>query len=137
PLASRREQLHAMVASNASSSHASSSTSSSSLSTSSLSIERKRKRSPHDRGDEWCTIIAQRIKTNNWPAFYRNHRLVSPEQHEGTKLYCYCKRPNFGEMVRCDDCKEWFHFPCINMDTAPKSKRFCPSCLGLFEDPLM
>ncbi|CAN8007430.1 unnamed protein product [Ixodes pacificus] len=46
--------------------------------------------------------------------------------------YCYCKGPESGEMVKCDNgsCKyQWFHFACVNLKRAPKARKwFCGDC---------
>ena len=39
-------------------------------------------------------------------------------------------------MIGCDnqDCPiEWFHFPCMALDTKPKGKWYCPKCLPMFK----
>lgn len=51
---------------------------------------------------------------------------------EEQERYCFCNKPSSGDMVGCDndDCRrQWFHFECVNLDSAPKSKRwFCDEC---------
>ena len=49
----------------------------------------------------------------------------------GEPLYCYCNQVAYGEMVGCDgeNCElEWFHLPCIGLETLPKGKWYCRSC---------
>lgn len=49
----------------------------------------------------------------------------------GEPLYCYCNQVAYGEMVGCDgaDCElEWFHLPCIGLETIPKGKWYCDDC---------
>lgn len=51
---------------------------------------------------------------------------------EGPK-YCFCNKPSDGkDMIACDgeDCKkEWFHFECVGLKEAPKSKKwYCKEC---------
>lgn len=49
----------------------------------------------------------------------------------GEPLYCYCNQVAYGEMVGCDgeNCAlEWFHLPCIGMETLPKGKWYCDDC---------
>ena len=50
-------------------------------------------------------------------------------------VYCYCKGPEEGEMVACDnnDCKfKWFHMSCLKLSSLPKSKYwYCPDCRKL------
>jgi len=50
------------------------------------------------------------------------------------KLYCICNRPQFGEMIGCDDEKceiEWFHVGCVNV--SPSALKggtwYCSDCL--------
>ena len=51
---------------------------------------------------------------------------------EKTKLYCYCKQGEYGEMVGCDNtsCKyQWFHLDCLKLKSLPKSSKwYCPDC---------
>ena len=45
--------------------------------------------------------------------------------------YCVYKKPQYGEMVMCDRCNEWFHLACVGLNRksvkALKSF-FCPAC---------
>ena len=32
------------------------------------------------------------------------------------KLYCVCRKPYTGEfMIRCEECKEWYHGKCVKV----------------------
>lgn len=57
------------------------------------------------------------------------------------KLYCICREPNDKNkpMVRCDDCKQWFHISClvaarvhldldVDGDLLPNAAAVCFSC---------
>ncbi|SCU81715.1 LAFA_0C06722g1_1 [Lachancea sp. 'fantastica'] len=71
---------------------------------------KRRKRKPHTKDD-----YSQRSKTNEY----------------GEALYCYCHQVAYGEMVGCDgdNCiLEWFHLPCIGLETLPKGKWYCNDC---------
>ena len=36
----------------------------------------------------------------------------------GFKVYCVCHLPNCGDkMVNCDQCREWYHFICVELDS--------------------
>lgn len=50
---------------------------------------------------------------------------------ESEPLYCTCRQVAYGDMVGCDneDCPvEWFHYKCVGLNKAPKSKWLCPQC---------
>ena len=50
---------------------------------------------------------------------------------EETEIYCYCRKGEFGKMVKCDrqSCKHgWYHFSCVGLTTAPEGVWFCPDC---------
>lgn len=51
------------------------------------------------------------------------------------KFYCYCRGPESGEMIACDNslCPYvWFHFDCLKLRAPPRSKKwFCPDCRKL------
>ena len=45
--------------------------------------------------------------------------------------YCHCKRPSFGEMIRCDNaiCEiEWFHLECVDEKINHGDKWYCRDC---------
>lgn len=56
-----------------------------------------------------------------------------PKTNEyGEALYCYCNQVAYGEMVGCDgqNCQlEWFHLPCIGLETLPRGKWYCDDCI--------
>lgn len=49
------------------------------------------------------------------------------------RKYCYCNGPGTGRMVACDGkrcAREWFHFRCIGIKTAPTTKKwYCDDCM--------
>ena len=47
------------------------------------------------------------------------------------EVYCYCKGPDEGKMIGCDNNKcaiQWFHLDCLRITSIPKGKWFCPDC---------
>ena len=81
---------------------------------------------------------------------------VPPTNAATAERYCYCRQISYGEMIGCDnqvnttqtrlslgssiyslpfqDCPiEWFHFPCMALETKPKGKWYCPKCLPMFK----
>lgn len=51
-------------------------------------------------------------------------------KHIFVHLYCTCLLPESFDhsMVKCDKCKSWFHYKCVNIKYAPRSKWFCSNC---------
>ena len=50
------------------------------------------------------------------------------------KLYCYCRCPEDGLMIACDntECKiEWFHQDCVELTSIPTGDWYCPDCCNL------
>lgn len=51
------------------------------------------------------------------------------------QVYCYCKGPESGKMIGCDNqsCPfQWFHFDCLNLKAPPRAKTwYCPDCRKL------
>ncbi|KAL7304867.1 hypothetical protein TKK_0002673 [Trichogramma kaykai] len=49
--------------------------------------------------------------------------------------FCVCRKPKFGNMIRCELCKDWFHSAtCVTVPRAPQAgnpcpKFLCPCCL--------
>ncbi|KAI9293379.1 hypothetical protein K502DRAFT_293802, partial [Neoconidiobolus thromboides FSU 785] len=53
------------------------------------------------------------------------------ESENDDRLYCFCSRESFGDMVGCDgeNCPhEWFHYECVGLTEPPKGSWHCPSC---------
>ncbi len=58
-------------------------------------------------------------------------RQMDSDNPNDRKLYCSCRRPEFGPMIACDNqsCRtEWYHYPCVNISRAPKGKWYCREC---------
>jgi hypothetical protein len=49
-------------------------------------------------------------------------------------VYCTCRLPEFGEMIECSCCTEWFHVDlCVTVPSRAKARNIkwkCPSCTG-------
>ena len=62
------------------------------------------------------------------------HRLQDhgiPLVNETEKVYCYCGKGEYGDMIACDnpDCTlEWFHYECVGIARSPKGEWFCDNC---------
>lgn len=61
--------------------------------------------------------------------------IAVPEDFEELKQtlcgYCICRRPYEGFMIGCDECKEWYHGPCIGVSQAQSDrmeKYVCVRC---------
>ena len=53
------------------------------------------------------------------------------QEPEG-ELYCTCRRPDDGsKMVCCDECEEWFHLRCTDLEEPPEEAEdwFCKKCV--------
>jgi histone demethylase JARID1 len=54
------------------------------------------------------------------------------QQTNGERVYCICKKPEFGHMIGCDRCLLWFHCTCVNipkLDDLNRDDRWlCPLC---------
>ena len=58
------------------------------------------------------------------------HRLDNSLEND-LKIYCFCGKPSFGNMIACDNSKcefERFHYSCINITPAVKEKCYCKDC---------
>lgn len=40
-------------------------------------------------------------------------------------VYCLCRKHEYGEMVACDNCDEWFHFSCVGLKSEPVDDSTC------------
>ena len=46
--------------------------------------------------------------------------LATPITAVDPQLYCLCRQPQYGEMVGCDNCSEWYHFSCVGLKVKPR-----------------
>lgn len=46
------------------------------------------------------------------------------------KYYCVCREYEYGTMVECDKCNEWYHVQCVKDVSNPDADKYiCPTCL--------
>ena len=56
---------------------------------------------------------------------------MSSIDKSSSDVFCYCGGPEEGTMIACDlpECKiEWFHLSCLQLNSVPKGKWYCPDC---------
>ena len=56
--------------------------------------------------------------------------------HVDTSLWCYCQKPESGDMIGCDypSCTiGWFHISCLKLKYVPEGKWYCPDCRKKFK----
>ncbi|GMR36390.1 hypothetical protein PMAYCL1PPCAC_06585, partial [Pristionchus mayeri] len=61
----------------------------------------------------------------------RSRDVDGEEDGNDERPWCFCNEKSYGGMVACDnkECPfEWFHWPCVGLEAAPRGKWFCPSC---------
>ena len=56
----------------------------------------------------------------------------STTENETLKLFCVCRKPEYGDMIACDNpsCPtpdEWYHYKCVNIKSTPR-KWYCLHC---------
>ena len=81
----------------------------------------------------------QSVDTSSPPAADNGYQ-TPKEQRSSTSVedvYCYCQRPEEGDMVACDNstCPHaWFHVSCLGLKSLPSSRTwYCPDCRKLPE----
>ncbi|KAJ1898400.1 hypothetical protein LPJ81_004349, partial [Coemansia sp. IMI 209127] len=69
-----------------------------------------------------------KIIENSKPKDSSDEEEASPP--ETGALYCICLRPEYGLMVECENCSEWYHAQCMHLDENDiKDKPYaCPIC---------
>ena len=53
------------------------------------------------------------------------------EEESEAKRYCLCRGPDYGFMIQCDLCEEWFHGACVRVteEEADQIGEYsCPAC---------
>lgn len=66
-----------------------------------------------------------------FPRVLRGTSSTEPHPSEADGIYCYCRKGEEGDMVLCDSPSciyGWFHYPCVNLVSAPTGVCFCPDC---------
>lgn len=58
------------------------------------------------------------------------YRLTRYFPYVSLSIYCYCKMPEtYGDMVQCDDCDEWYHMKCVEVESSGiAGKWLCRAC---------
>lgn len=54
------------------------------------------------------------------------------------RIYCKCRRPQFGNMVACDNAEcqfEWFHYRCVGLRRSPAGDWYCQDCANKRNQP--
>ncbi|WAR17912.1 ING3-like protein [Mya arenaria] len=84
----------------------------------------------------YTTLVVDKNDLNQslcTPLLKSSENIQSPVKSD-EKLYCVCNQVEFGKMIGCDndDCEiEWFHYGCVNIESAPAGKWFCHVCRKL------
>ena len=54
------------------------------------------------------------------------------EHKESVELFCICRQPENADMLCCDFCETWFHYPCIGIssDTRKNLDKVKYKCIG-------
>ena len=63
-----------------------------------------------------------------------NQTTVNSTSGSQEELYYYCRGPEHGLMIACDNtgCKiEWFHQNCLGLSSIPAGDWYCPDCSKL------
>ena len=99
--------------------------------------------SPKNNGTLLLTTVkknkdfTEKMNTTSWQYFENvllpelvTHRFNNSLEND-QKIYCFCWKPSFGNMIACGNSKckfEWFHYSCINITQAVKGKCYCKDC---------
>ncbi|VDI00653.1 Hypothetical predicted protein [Mytilus galloprovincialis] len=76
----------------------------------------------------WCKKLQAQVLSRNWKEIEE----LEPKGKRGKNIYCSCRGPDDGGlMIRCDECREWFHGRCVDI-TPEEADRMdayqCPGC---------
>ncbi|VDI79723.1 nucleosome-remodeling factor subunit BPTF [Mytilus galloprovincialis] len=76
----------------------------------------------------WCKKLQAQVISRNWKEIEE----LEPKGKKGKNIYCSCRGPDDGGlMIRCDECREWFHGRCVDI-TPGEADRMdayqCPGC---------
>jgi hypothetical protein len=63
---------------------------------------------------EWAQKLSQQIIKGT--GYTKEKGGVKDQRGYRDKLYCVCRKPYTGEfMIRCEECKEWYHGKCVKV----------------------
>lgn len=80
-------------------------------------------------------IADSNVPTDESASSQSSTELVDDASSQDDQVYCYCKGPESGTMIGCDNpvCPyQWFHLECLRLSAPPKKKTwYCPDCRKL------
>lgn len=91
------------------------------------------------------TINHDRIKLcrdREVPEWIRKARdKLPPDTMADANQFCICRGPDTGSfMIQCDECREWYHESCVNVDKKSADDfayYLCPSVMLVDDKPML
>ena len=71
----------------------------------------------HQDGRFSFAVIYTYIKDRRYPNDFSKSDKHTLRKRVKIFLPCTCRQPEYGNMISCDECSEWFHQFCINEDS--------------------
>ncbi|VDI59017.1 Hypothetical predicted protein, partial [Mytilus galloprovincialis] len=75
----------------------------------------------------WCKKLQAQVISRNWKEIEE----LEPKGKKGKNIYCSCRGPDDGGlMIRCDECREWFHGRCVDITPGEADRMDAYQCPG-------
>ena len=93
--------------------------------------KRRRKPIPMEREPSYDSHSSNESNTASEEALGPKEKMKKKDtEKKSKKLYCKCQSAASDDMIQCDHCDQWFHFPCVGIpdEFASIASWFCEDC---------
>lgn len=76
-------------------------------------------------------VVEYRIRTAKYPLGYTIYTSDDHMSEDDEVIYCLCNKPEYGLMIECQECWDWFHAGCVNISRGmiwDENPFYCPKC---------
>ena len=91
----------------------------------------RRRRKPMEREPSYDSQFSHDSDTGSEKDLGPKEKVKKKDpEKKGKKLYCKCQSAASDDMIQCDHCDQWFHFPCVGIpdEFASIASWFCEDC---------
>lgn len=86
-------------------------------------------------GDDDDELIGRKRAYSEGNPYSKRFKEAPKREQEEEEYYCICRMPEFGFMLECEGCNEWFHGKCVGVTRRHDTENWrCPNCVKAEKD---